>query len=258
MRWVAFRPLKIVLAAVAVFLGLTLDSEAKSSKKKRGAAKKTKLVKPTAAATAPQAPKAALPFSVVVIDAGHGGHDPGGIPQNIIPEKGVALDVALRLEKRLQAAGVRTVMTRSDDTFISLGERVRISDSEADAVFLSVHFNSGLREAARGIETYYGSPGSAPLAQLINRNLLTVTENPEYRGVKSANFWVLRKTKHRAVLVECGFLTNPEDACVALDEGHREVLATQIAAAVVEYRNSLAGDAAVSAAAVTSPPDAAR
>ena len=135
-------------------------------------------------------------------------------------------------------------MTRSDDTFIPLGERTRIADAETDAIFVSVHFNSGLREAARGIETFFGSPTSAPLARLIHRNLLTVTENPEARGVKPASFWVLRKTKLRAVLVECGFLTNPDDACVALDEGHRETLATQISAAIIEYRKSLAGSQA--------------
>ncbi|MEA3213217.1 MAG: N-acetylmuramoyl-L-alanine amidase [Chthoniobacter sp.] len=186
----------------------------------------------------------AAPFAAVVIDAGHGGHDVGGIPQNIIPEKDVALDVAIRLQKHLDAAGLGTVMTRSDDTFVSLGERVRIADQEKDAIFVSVHFNSALREAARGVEMFYGSPASAALAQLIHRNLLTVTENPEPRGVKPAAFWVLRKTKLRAVLVECGFLTNPEDACVALGEDHRETLATQIAAAIVEYRKSLTGDEA--------------
>jgi N-acetylmuramoyl-L-alanine amidase len=174
----------------------------------------------------------------------------------------VGLDVATRLQKHLQTAGLRTVMTRFDDTFISLGERVRIADEEKDAIFVSVHFNSALREGARGIETFYGSPTSAPLAQLIHRNLLTVTENPEKRGVKSAAFWVLRKPKHRAVLVVCGFLTYPDDACVALGEDHRETLAVQIAAAIVEYRNSLAGDRASlspdDAPAPTSPPDAGR
>ncbi|MGB9276474.1 MAG: N-acetylmuramoyl-L-alanine amidase, partial [Terrimicrobiaceae bacterium] len=59
-------------------------------------------------------------FSTVVIDAGHGGHDRGGIPSNIIPEKGVALDVARRLRANLAGAGLRTVMTRSSDKFVSL------------------------------------------------------------------------------------------------------------------------------------------
>lgn len=241
MRWTAFRKFKTALMVGAVLLGLSVGTEAKRSKKKRSSPKP----KPTRSVPKPEparTEKVAGPFAAVVIDAGHGGHDPGGIPQNIIPEKGVALDVAIRLQKRLAAAGLRTVMTRTDDTFIPLGERVRIADAEEDAIFVSVHFNSGLREAARGIETFFGSPSSEPIAQRIHRNLLTVTENPEQRGVKHANFWVLRKTKQRAVLVECGFLTNPDDACVALDEDYRETLATQIAAALVEYRNSLSGE----------------
>ncbi len=241
MRWPAFREFKTSLAVGAVLLGLAAATEAKPSKKKRPS-KKAKPARTVPSRDSASAKKVPSPFAAVVIDAGHGGHDVGGIPQNIIPEKDVALDVAIRVQKHLDAAGLRTVMTRSDDTFISLGERVRITDQEKDAVFVSVHFNSGLREAARGIETFYGSPTSAALAHLIHKNLLTVTENPEQRGVKPAAFWVLRKTKLRAVLVECGFLTNPDDACVALAEDHRETVATQIAAGIVEYRKSLAGD----------------
>ena len=248
----------IRLAALgAVLLGLAAATEAKSSKKKHPS-KKANPARSAPSRESARAEKVAAPFAAVVIDAGHGGHDLGGIPENIIPEKGVALDVAIRVQKHLDAAGLRTVMTRSDDTFVTLGERVRIANQDKDAVFVSVHFNSGLREAARGIETFYGSLAGAPLAQLIHRNLLTVTENPEQRGVKPAAFWVLRKTKLRAVLVECGFLTNPDDACVALDEDHRETLATQIAAAIVEYRKSLTGDgAALSPASQTqaAPPD---
>lgn len=241
MRWASFRKFKTAVTVSVILLGLVVAADAKGSKKKQPP-KKAKSVRSAPAREPTRAPAIAAPFAAVVIDAGHGGHDPGGIPQNIIPEKDVALDVAIRVQKHLDAAGLRTVMTRADDTFVSLGERTRIADAEKDAVFLSVHFNSALREAACGIETFYGSPTSAPLAEMIHRNLLTVTENPEARGVKHAAFWVLRKTKLRAVLVECGFLTNPDDACQALDEGHRETLAAQIAAAVVEYRNSLAGE----------------
>jgi N-acetylmuramoyl-L-alanine amidase len=179
------------------------------------------------------------PFSTVVVDAGHGGHDPGGIPQNIIPEKGVALDVATRLKTHLEAAGIRVVMTRSDDTFITLGERVRMANAEKDAIFVSVHFNSALRVGARGIENYYGSAAGAPLATLINEKLLPVTVNPDYRPVKKAAFWVLKETKCPAVLVECGFLTNPDDAALAQQEAFRETLAKGIASAVVEHRDAL-------------------
>jgi N-acetylmuramoyl-L-alanine amidase len=179
------------------------------------------------------------PFSTVIVDAGHGGHDPGGIPQNIIPEKGVALDVAKRLKTHLEAGGLRVVMTRTEDVFITLGERVRIANAERNAIFVSVHFNSALRVGARGVENFYGSPTASPLAHLIQQKMLAVTVNPDFRPVKKAAFWVLRETKCPAVLVECGFLTNPEDAAQAQQETFRETLAKEIAAAVLEHRKSL-------------------
>jgi len=231
---------KLLLLCLAAML-LTTPAEAKRSKSKRGSAKKTAANASTAlsARTKLLAAKARAGFSTVVIDAGHGGQDPGGIPENIIPEKGVALDVAQRLQKHLEAAGLRTVMTRTDDTFITLGERVRIANAEPDAVFVSVHFNAALRLEARGVETFYGSVASAPLARLIQRNLLAVTVNPDNRPVRHATFWVLRETKLRAVLAECGFLTNKDDAALTQQEEHREKLSLQIAEAIVEWRRSL-------------------
>ena len=190
-------------------------------------------------AAARKPPAAPTPFTTVVLDAGHGGHDPGGIPQNIIPEKGVALDVAKRLRTHLEAGGIRVVMTRSEDVFVTLGERVRIANAEKNAIFVSVHFNSALRVGARGVENFYGSAAGAPLSNLINQKLLPVSVNPDYRPVKRATFWVLRETKIPAVLVECGFLTNPEDAASASQETYRETLATQIAAAVLEHQKAL-------------------
>jgi len=180
-------------------------------------------------------------FNTVVVDAGHGGFDPGGIPQNIIHEKGVALDVAMRLRNHLEASGIRVVMTRSEDVFVTLGERVRIANAERDAIFVSIHFNSALRREARGVEGYYGSPAGAPLAEMIHQRLLPITVNPDYRPVKHATFWVLKETKIPAVLVECGFLTNPDDAAAASSEEFREKLATEIAAAIVDHRRWLGG-----------------
>jgi N-acetylmuramoyl-L-alanine amidase len=225
----------VVLAcALALFADV---AEAKRSKRRsHGAKPKSTASRTSSKKTAPAAvPAPPSEISTVVIDAGHGGHDPGGIPENLMPEKGVALDVAKRLQRNLEQAGLKTVMTRTDDTFISLGERVRIANAQSNAIFVSVHFNSGLRVEARGVETYYGSAASAPLARLIQRNLLTVTVNPDHRPVKHATFWVLRETKLRAVLAECGFLTNIDDTALARQEEHREKVAAQIAAAVIEY-----------------------
>ena len=91
------------------------------------------------------APVVGREFSTVVIDAGHGGFDRGGIPGQRVPEKIIALDVAQRLEKRLRQAGYRVVMTRDSDVFVPLGERTRIANSYGDAVFVCIHFNSATR-----------------------------------------------------------------------------------------------------------------
>ena len=180
----------------------------------------------------------ATPFSTVVIDAGHGGFDRGGIRQNIIPEKDVALDVALRLQKSLRSAGLKTVMTRADDRFVTLDRRVAVANAERNAIFMCIHFNSALRASARGIETFYKAPSEASLAGRIQSNLMRTTPGVN-RGIKRASFYVLSRTKVRAVLAECGFLTNPEDAALAKSAGYRQKLAEQISRGIVEERNSL-------------------
>src|SRR6266480_7687598 len=140
-------------------------------------------------------------FSMVVIDPGHGGSDPGGIRGQIVPEKTVALDTALRLQTLLQRAGLRTVMTRSTDIFVPLSVRSAIADAEHDAIFVSIHYNASPRRSAHGIETYSDSNRGAVLAariqQLINDRVTT-----ENRGIRSAEFYVLRKCRLPAVLVE--------------------------------------------------------
>lgn len=177
------------------------------------------------------------PFSTVIIDAGHGGGDNGGVRTNLAAEKDLTLDVAKRLQKALSRSGLRTVMTRTDDRFIPLNQRVAFANSYPDAVFMSIHFNSG-RRGARGVETYYATSTEAALASRIQRNLASTTTG-QNRGVKRAGFRVLRNTRMRAVLAECGFLTNPQDAALARDARYRHTIADQIARAIVEERNAV-------------------
>jgi N-acetylmuramoyl-L-alanine amidase len=179
-------------------------------------------------------PAAAAAFSTVVIDAGHGGFDRGGIPSNIIPEKGVALDVARRLRAHLASFGFRTVMTRSRDIFVTLDRRVGIANAQRRAIFVSIHFNAARRKGANGIETFYGSPRAKRLAWLIQRNAMKTTSG-ENRGVKRANYYVLRRSRMPAVLIECGFLTNRQDARRASSSEYRDRLARQIARAIREF-----------------------
>jgi N-acetylmuramoyl-L-alanine amidase len=182
--------------------------------------------------------------STVVIDAGHGGFDRGGIPGQRIAEKTMTLDVAQRLKAVLIANGYRVIMTRDSDVFVPLPNRVAIANSYPDAVFVCIHFNSATRRGASGIETYFYSRESLPLASAVHYYVAggAPTSN---RGVRRRGYYVLRRTRVPAVLVECGFLTNPNEAEYAQSANYRQRLAEEIA-------HGIAGRASV-ASATTSP-----
>ncbi len=164
----------------------------------------------------------------IVIDAGHGGHDRGGVPGQRVGEKAMTLDVSQRLKKILEASGYRVIMTRSSDVFIPLGTRTSIANSYRGATFVSVHFNSARRSGANGIETYYYRGDSASLAANIHRNVVAIAPF-ENRGIRRRGYFVLRRTRIPSVLVECGFLTNPTEARYALNATYRQKLADAIA-----------------------------
>ena len=168
----------------------------------------------------------------IVIDAGHGGFDRGGIPGQRVSEKTMALDVAQRVAKKLKKSGYRVIMTRDSDVFVPLGTRVRIANAQRDAEFICIHFNSATRAGANGIETYYYRNDSARLAAAIHRQVVggTTTDN---RGIRRRGFYVLRRTTIPSVLVECGFLTNPAESRLVLQSSYREGLAERIVAGIV-------------------------
>ncbi len=167
----------------------------------------------------------------VVIDAGHGGYDRGGIPGQRVSEKDMTLDVAQRLRSVLAASGYRVVMTRDSDVFVPLGTRTAIANSYSNAIFVSVHFNSATRRGASGIETYFYSRDSLALASAIHHYVAGGAPS-ENRGVRRRGYFVLRRTNMPAVLVECGFLTNPTEASYAQNASYRQKLAEAIAAGV--------------------------
>jgi N-acetylmuramoyl-L-alanine amidase len=167
-------------------------------------------------------------FTTVVIDAGHGGFDRGGIPGQRVAEKMMTLDVALKLKPILEKAGYRVVMTRSTDVFVPLGTRVAIANSYPNAIFVCIHFNSASRSGASGIETYFYSTESAPLAASIHSAVVGGASSVN-RGIRRRGYFVLRRTTVPAVLVECGFLTNPSEAQYALNSNYRQKLAQEIA-----------------------------
>jgi N-acetylmuramoyl-L-alanine amidase len=177
-------------------------------------------------------------FRTVVIDAGHGGHDLGTHSRWGGREKDAALDTALRLAPKLRAAGFNTVLTRNGDFFVPLGGRTRISNSQDNAIFVSVHFNEGPNRTAHGVETYYRSRYARDLAARIQGSV-TSLPGVASRGVKTANFWVLRRNQYPAVLVEGGFFSNPAEASRCAKPAYREALASAIAAGIISQRGTL-------------------
>src|SRR5689334_25174252 len=121
--------------------------------------------------------------TTVVIDAGHGGFDRGGIPGQRVSEKDMTLDVARRLRSVLAANGYRAVMTRDTDVFVPLGTRVAIANQYRNAIFVSIHFNSATRRGADGIETYFYSRDSLALASAIHHYVAGGAPSPN-RGVR--------------------------------------------------------------------------
>lgn len=180
----------------------------------------------------------AIPFTKVILDAGHGGHDLGGT-FGLTYEKHLALDVVKRVEIYLKSQGISTKLTRSRDTFISLQRRARIANAESGAIFVSIHFNHARSRKAAGIETFYHTKNknSLKLAHMIQSASLYKTR-ANNRGVKKANFLVLSKNNRPAVLLECAFLTNSSDRFRALDPEYRQRIAEAVAMGIIKFRQS--------------------
>ncbi len=204
------------------------------------------------------------PVTTVVLDAGHGGHD-NGATSPYGSEKNFTLDVAFRTRALLQAAGVRVVMTRSSDVFVPLDQRARFANRFPNALFISIHFNSG-RSAATGLETYTLAPRGVPsmasdgpalsdfvpcpgnardaenMALACATHAALVANSGLYdRGIKRARFVVIRDVTIPGVLIEGGFLSNPGDARLVATAAYRQKMASSIAQAVRNYRAAVSG-----------------
>ena len=205
--------------------------------------------------------KNAEPIDTVVLDAGHGGHDTGAMSL-WGPEKTFALDVAVRAKALLQASGLKVVLTRRDDTFIPLDERVRIANQYKRAIFIAVHFNSG--GWGTGVEAFTLAPRGVPsmmsdgpsvsdlndcrgnardaeniaLATATHAALVVKTHMFD-RGLKRARFVVIRDITIPGVLIEGGFQSNPYDAKMIATPAYRQLLAQAILQAVDNYRRAV-------------------
>ncbi|MEN8846833.1 MAG: N-acetylmuramoyl-L-alanine amidase [Akkermansiaceae bacterium] len=185
------------------------------------------------------APAAAASFKTVVIDAGHGGRDNGGTYGKVY-EKWLALDTALRVEKKLKGKGFRTVMTRRSDQFISLSGRAKLGNRYANSIFISIHYNSTWKSNVSGLETFYCSPASKPLADAVQRGMLNRVKSVN-RGVKYARYYVIRHSRNPAILVEGGFVSNSRERGRTKEGWYREAIADGIVDGVVSFKKTARG-----------------
>ncbi|MGD0288704.1 MAG: N-acetylmuramoyl-L-alanine amidase [Candidatus Binataceae bacterium] len=234
-------------------------------------------------------PAPASGHQFVVIDAGHGGHDPGTEAAGDVAEKDLTLQIATRLRDALAASGIDARLTRDRDIFLTLAERTQMANRNRADLFVSIHLNASPDSNTAGIETYYlnnttdratirlahmendvaggyGAPGepnlnyiltdlrqqdkaneSASLARMIEAE--TVADIDASMGIrlnelgaKQGPFYVLVGALMPSVLVECGFLSNPDEARLLQSPRYQQALADGIARAVMHYFNA---DAAV-------------
>ena len=190
---------------------------------------------------------------IVYLDAGHGGYDPGASYFGI-SEKSLTLAIQGRVKAKLEAEGYQVVTTRTSDTYVDLTDRSRAANASESDIFVSIHINASGSSAAQGIETYYYQPYaeypsrinaayhdnptrlsmSDTLANAIQSSLINTT-GAQNQGVKRQTFAVLRETTAPAVLLELGFLSNPQEAARLNTSAYQETLANAIVAGIKAY-----------------------
>ena len=190
---------------------------------------------------------------IVYLDAGHGGYDPGASYFGI-SEKSLTLAIQSRVKAKLEAEGYQVVTTRTSDTYVDLIDRSRAANASESDIFVSIHINASGSSAAQGIETYYYQPYaeypsrinatyhanptrlsmSDTLANAIQSSLINAT-GAQNQGVKRQTFAVLRETTAPAVLLELGFLSNPQEAARLNTSAYQETLANAIVAGIKSY-----------------------
>ncbi len=192
-------------------------------------------------------------FPVIVIDAGHGGEDGGTVGVNGILEKELNLTLAKKLSVFLSALGLRVVLTRNEDILLydrnadymghkkllDAKERLRIVQSLDNAVFVSIHQNAFSESKYSGAQIYYSasSPQSKQLAALLEDAIRSCLQSDNHRVSKpsSGRIYLLDRISTTAVLVECGFLSNPDECELLCSEDYQNKLCAVLAAAIFTF-----------------------
>lgn len=195
--------------------------------------------------------RAAKVKAIIVIDAGHGGNDPGKIGVNGAKEKDINLNIAMFLEQYLTAQDIQVTMTRTSDTGLysegtsnkkaeDMRNRVKlVNDSQAD-LLVSIHQNSYTAAKYTGAQVFYykGSLEGRRLAESIQNRLVSGLDPDNHRAAKdNSEYYLLKNAPAAAVICECGFLSNPEECEKLSDENYQRQVAWNIYMGIMNYLN---------------------
>lgn len=180
---------------------------------------------------------------VVVIDAGHGGFDPGKIGVNQAKEKDINLIIAKKVKEKIEKRNIKVVMTRDKDTTLAedndvnkkvqdMKARVQTINKTAPALVVSIHQNSYSDEKVHGAQVFYYSHSEKGkrAAEIMQKALLEIDPENTREAKENDTYYLLKRTEVPTIIVECGFLSNYEEAEKLIDENYQE----QIADAIVE------------------------
>ncbi len=187
----------------------------------------------------------------VILDAGHGGFDGGAVSQDQVLEKDLNLSVAKKLELLLLSQGVQVIMTRSEDEALTLDgqtgksadlrARAKIAQDNPDAILISIHMNQFGIPKYSGSQVFYSTnhSDSQLLAECIQQEIRQTLQPENTRQIKPAGgeIYLLAQAQQPAVLVECGFLSNPEETQKLQEESYQQSLAQAIASGLQNYYN---------------------
>ncbi len=192
------------------------------------------------------------PAKCVVIDAGHGGNDPGKIGINNALEKNINLSIAKKVKKYLEQQDITVIMTREDDMGLyqegssnkkmeDLRNRIQIINSSSALLCVSIHQNSYTSESVEGIQVFYydGSTNGKYVAELMQEQLILGMKPNKERTAKADNsYYLLKNSSVPMIIVECGFLSNPTEANLLTQEYYQEKMAWNISLGILKYLNT--------------------
>lgn len=200
---------------------------------------------------------------VIIIDAGHGGMDGGAVASDGTQEQYLNLDIAQKMNEYLTKLGYKTVMTRSDDASIhdadaktirqqkvsDIHNRLKIIESNTDSVFVSIHQNFYTESKYSGTQVFYSAnnPYSENLARCIQESVVSSLQPQNTRQIKESgsSIYLLHHSTVPSVLVECGFLSNPEETEKLKSEKYRMQMAEAVCKGIINYLNGVESTTAV-------------